>query len=216
MNKLETYQVSRKKIMNSERHEKIQLLEGEQALVFYRQLKQVLPFYYSKKVGIEELALVKQPGWIAVPIESNFDLEFELRLQRMMSERGTQNLFAVLIETPETKPVAYKIPTTLDGIDEFNLECGALNCALFAEDLDWVMVCTVDEYYIVAGQESFVSKLVLPGADRAFAEFEVYIENLSWSEPFKSKLKTHLNLVKNTLKDYRQLQPGSSLNLPPV
>lgn len=202
----------------NEEYNYIELLEGEQALVPYKQLQQVLPFYCSKKNGIEEIALVKQPGWTAVPVESSshFDLEFQTRLQQVMSERGTQNIFAVLIETPETKPAAYKIPTTLDGIEEFHLTCAASNCALFAEDLDWVIVCTVDEYFILAGQESFVFELMLPSADLAFTEFEAYIKNLNWSEPFNSQLKTHLNLVQSTLKNYRQFQPGSSMNLPPI
>lgn len=199
-----------------EEYKYIQLLEGEQALVSYRQLQQVLPFYYSKKVGMKEIALVKQLGWIAVPIESNFDLEFEVRLQQMLSEQGTQSIFAVLIETPETKPVAYKIPTTLDGIDEFHLVCGASNCALFAEDLDWVVVCTIDDYYIVAGREPIVLQLLGTSRDRAFANFEAYIENfsnLNWPEPLGDRLKSYLGSVQSTLKDYRQLQPGSSIEL---
>ena len=201
-----------------EEYENIQLLEGEQALVPYRQLKQVLPFYRDKKDKIIEISLAKQPGWIAIPVGSgsHFELEFQARLQQVISERGTQSIFAILIETPETKPVAYKIPTTLDGIEEFRLVCGSLNCALFAEDLDWVIVCTVNDYYILAGQEPLMFELLLASSDRAFAEFGAYIENLNWPEPFNGRLKTHLNLVQSTLKDYRQLQPGSSLNLPPI
>lgn len=73
-----------------------------------------------------------------------------------------------------------------------------------------------NDYFILAGKESFVFKLVLPSVGLAFTDFEAYIKNLNWPEPINSRLKTHLNLVQSTLKDYRQLQPGSSVNLPPI
>jgi hypothetical protein len=201
--------------MNSDGYEYIQLLEAEQALEPYKQLRQGLPFSYDKD-GIEEIAIVKQPEWIAVPVESNghFDLEFQVRLQQTISEQGSQNIFAILIETPETEPVAYKIPNTREGIAEFNLVCGALNCALFTQELNWVIICTVDDYYIVAGQEPLVFQLLLANQDRAFAEFEVYVKNINWPEPIGDRVKKHLSCVQSVLNDYKHLQTGSSVNLP--
>lgn len=202
----------------NEEYKYIELLEGEQALVPYRQLQQILPFYCGKD-GIEQIALVKQNEWIAVPVESysHFTPDFRERLQNITSEQGVENIFAVLIETPETNPGAYKIPTTSEGIAEFNLVCGALNCALFAEDLNWVIVCTVDEYYIVAGQEPLVLQLLLASLERAVAEFEVYVKNINWIDPpDDDNVKRHLSWVQSVLNDYRQLQPGSSVSLPPI
>ena len=85
-------------------------------------------------------------------------------------------------------PKVFSIPVSSEGIEEFNRCCDAFWFAIFSGEPDWLILCTELDFYIVAGEESFVRQFFECIAEDAFIAFAEFISENSWSEIIKSKL----------------------------
>jgi hypothetical protein len=66
------------------------------------------------------------------------------------------------------------VPTSKEGLLDFDYQCALFNFALFSENISFVILCTVADYYLVAGQAEFVTRAVgksLQAARRDFFKF---------------------------------------------
>ncbi|MBW4488782.1 MAG: hypothetical protein KME12_13430 [Trichocoleus desertorum ATA4-8-CV12] len=158
--------------------------------------------------GSDDVSMIKQPGWVAIPCESSdhFDHDDCVRLWQTVSEYGYQNMIGVALESMAGNEgfEGVLLPTTLEAIEEFDSLYSFYWCALYAGKPDWMILFTKLDYFVIAGSESFVRKLVGCEFDEAFNTFHDYLLDESYQP-----LKEHLtDVYQHLLHDYPRAAPG--------
>lgn len=158
-----------------------------------------------------DILLTKQAGWVAVPVESYShitDLNQE-QMQQTFLACGYRDLLAVALEPLLEFPSVLLVPATVEGIEEFNRQCGHFNFALFAGAPDWVIIRTLTEFDVVSGSVEFVSQLLNSEIESAFSRFQEFAENFPDS---MISIKEYLLLIEKYLHDnYPHAEVGSSI-----
>jgi len=170
--------------------------------------------YQSQPRGPVEITLFKLAKWVAVPSISEslltpMGLE---QLQRTCLERGANELWGVLLNS--SRVFAYTVPVTLDGLEEFRREMGALCCALFAGEPkpDWVLLSIERELDVIAGPSDFVRQSLGCEIEEAFSRFQ----NKVMEEPMPKQVREYLLLVHDRLKGhYQSAEVGAEFSLNP-
>ena len=162
--------------------------------------------------GKDRIAIVKKQGWIAIPVETGYHLspEEQGKLHLVLQRRKISCFYAVAMEQLSNFPKAFSIPASSEGIEEFNRCCGAFLFTIFSGKLDWLVLCTELDFYIVAGEESFVQQFLGCSVEDAFLEFSDFISDDSWSELMKSKL---VRLYKTLKGEYFKWDPGQFVDI---
>jgi hypothetical protein len=129
-------------------------------------------------------------AWVAVPVESasHFDGDDARRLAAALAEANIQECFAVATEELKGSHICYRVPATVDGLLAFSWECGSFNFALVSHDRSFVVLCTSDDYFLVAGSMAFVSRAVGGDLARARASFEQFAQDASWPAAVRDAL----------------------------
>ncbi len=158
------------------------------------------------------VTLIKQDAWVAVPVESgyHFDNSDQERLLHAITYFATTRLFAITLEYLDASDNIIEIPLSRNGIAEFNRQYGHFNVVLFPELLNWVVICTTDDYFIVIGNQQFVEKVVGHSIEESFVEFRIFATDIHWPELVRQKLLIILNILEN---EYQYAQRGASVVL---
>lgn len=162
--------------------------------------------------------LEKREGWVAVPISAHGDFtDFASATLRIATDSSDQELLGVFLETDTNEPVAFSVPSNIDGISEFDKEPFSSHNVLFAGLPDWVILMAESDFYVVAGPVSTVEKFLNLTVNQAFTEFENYIESWKFPEQFSEKLQPikdfFWRIYRNTLESYQNAPVGSRINL---
>ena len=122
------------------------------------------------------LGALEARGWAAVPIESanHLDEAIMRRIVDACPPCHIKSLYAVETEKLVTERRCYSLPTSIEGLVSFNRILGLMYCALFPPGIDWLILCTRDEHYAVAGTLELVEMLVGKSADHALAAFREF------------------------------------------
>lgn len=161
---------------------------------------------------INKLFIKKLPDWVAIATESGdhfgeSDIE---NLLQAVGEHGYPEIIAVAFENLNGIPPAFKIPATLEAIEEFHNSCGLFWFVLYSGEPDWVIVCTKLDYLVVAGRLNFVEKFLGCKIEQALTDFDEYMSGYSERDPFKK----YLTFVRHQLfVEYPLIEPGLTLNL---
>jgi len=115
-------------------------------------------------------------AWIAVPVESgcHFTPADAERMAHAMREDGLETCIAMLTETLVGIEPMVAVPTTVEGLLEFSWLYGHFGWVLGATSPTWAVLCTVEDYYVIAGPKSFVMRALGESVDAgrtAFARF---------------------------------------------
>ena len=140
----------------------------------------------------EDLRLdwIARHGWTAVPVEGSmhFDERGSELLSGAMNEAGHVTCLGVITDLlPEGETRCYRVSTSTEGLLAFSRECSHFNCALIPISRQFVVLCTVDDYYLVAGPRAFVTRAIgstIETARKTFLEFATLI---NWPEPVKTR-----------------------------
>ena len=126
-------------------------------------------------------------GWIAIPVESacHFDDEDAKRISQITNGRNLDRLNAVSLEDLAV-PRCIEIGANVHEVLKFSLDFGHFNYALFPSDHSFLLVCTTDDYFSVAGKPAVVEHVVGNSVDDARKEFSHYANDENW--PIKTKL----------------------------
>ncbi len=129
-------------------------------------------------------------GWVVVPVESalHIDEHDAERLARAASLLGKTKLRAVLLEGLKEVRSHLEVEATKEGLLLFNRECAHFNFALLPEDQSFAVICTTDDYYLVAGSKKFVEIVTGKEVAEARSDFEVFASDSFWSEPERARL----------------------------
>jgi hypothetical protein len=121
--------------------------------------------------------------WIAVPVETANHLDDNTisRLVNQCRNADVNRLFAVETERDVTERDCYSLPASADALASFNWELGLMYCALFPPALDWLILCTKDDHYAVAGRLEFVEAIIGKAVDQALREFGDLASDPAWS-----------------------------------
>jgi hypothetical protein len=124
-------------------------------------------------------AWVKQHGWVAVPVESaaHFANEDASRLAKAMQAAAVLSCFAAATEPLENFPHCFTVDATTEGLLAFSRECAHFNFLLSPASLSFAVLCTVFDYFIVAGPQAFVENALGCDIDKARARFLEYASN---------------------------------------
>lgn len=116
-------------------------------------------------------------GWAAVPVESPVSHFYE-REAEWLSEAAISvscsECLAIATEPQPFEKVCYRVPMTQEGLLEFGWECGGFNYILLPEDRSFAVLCTSEDYSVVAGPSNFVTKVIgssIPTARKMFLRF---------------------------------------------
>lgn len=122
------------------------------------------------------LAWIRQHEWIAVPVESGlfFDETDVRRLAAAMQAAGYRECYAVALEPigDPPPPECGLVPATPEGLADFNDECASFYYILLSADASFAVLCTHENYNVVAGPLAFVTPAVGGDIQRARHEFE--------------------------------------------
>lgn len=165
-----------------------------------------------RRSGRGELTLIKQPGWAAVPVAStdHFSAADEARLLQAMRGSVRRDVWAVALEPLDNFPPAFAVPPNAGGISAFNYECAHFNFALFAGEPSWIVICTTDEYFIVAGSPGFVESALGCDLNQAFARFHDFAVDPGWPEDMNNALPSILRALQS---EYAQADAGTPVML---
>jgi hypothetical protein len=116
------------------------------------------------------LEWIRRKGWTAVPVESalhfsDADAGF---LAQAFQAMECPEVFAIATEPLANFPNCLVVTTSNEGLLEFSRDCAHFNFVLLPGDRSAAVLCTVYDYFIVAGPSSFVSRAV--GGDIAAAQ----------------------------------------------
>ncbi|MCP9496889.1 MAG: hypothetical protein MSG64_20925 [Pyrinomonadaceae bacterium MAG19_C2-C3] len=133
---------------------------------------------------------IDQHRWAAVPVESasHFHEREAEWLSKAAAEVGCYECLAVATEPLLPTEMCYRVPMTQEGLLDFSWKCAGLNYVLIPEDRSFAVLCTSDDYFIVAGQGDFVTKAIgssIPTARKMFLRFG---DDPLWQEPERSHL----------------------------
>lgn len=132
------------------------------------------------KEGIVEEPAQLNLGWltknnlIVVPRESacHFDDEYAGALSIALREEGCECIYALATEPLENNPICYSVDVSKEGLLAFSDECGLFNFALIPSDRSFAILCTVYDYFLIAGSANFVRSAVSGDIEYAWREFE--------------------------------------------
>lgn len=161
------------------------------------------------------IMIVKQEGWVAVPIDcySHVTAMNEEQLQRVFLSCGYTELSAMSLDLMGEHPSTFTIPTTVEGIEEFNREIGHFYYALFAGEPDWIILHTVIDFDVVVGPSDFVCQLLGCELEEAFSRFQSFVKNYPAST-HTMKMKENLQFVHDHFRDdYPVAEIGSDFCL---
>jgi hypothetical protein len=120
-------------------------------------------------------------------------------------------VYAVALEPVFPHPSVYAVDVSLPGIQAFNRETSHLNFVLLDENVTCAIICTTDDYFVVAGVAEFVQIILESEIDEAFAAFERFATDPHWSERSRRML---LSILKALRADYPMLPPGGGITFP--
>lgn len=150
-----------------------------------------------------KLSFVQSRNWAVVPVESGLHFLPEDAELISLALHSIQCFECVAIATEDLSEscIGYQVTTTQAGLLEFNKECAHFNFALTSEDLSFVVLCTVADYYLVAGPADFVTKTVGKDIQAAKQDFFEFATDEGW----RDKIREHLLAV------YRRYQPFNGM-----
>ncbi len=138
------------------------------------------------------LSWLRSNHWVVVPVESasHFDREQTERLSAGFAAVNCPTVFAIATEDighvsgpkqpgfPDTS--GYSLDTSPQGLWEFSELCSHFNFVLIPADRSAAVLCTVNDYYLVAGPSAFVKPAVGGDIEAAWVQFREYAADPCW------------------------------------
>jgi hypothetical protein len=113
---------------------------------------------------------------VAVPVESacHFDWQDAEHLAQAIKLEGVSRCFAICAERLEAFPGYLSLGVTREDLLSFSEECAHFNFLLMPAELSFAVLCTVYDYFVVAGTKAFVETATgctIAEASRRFREY---------------------------------------------
>lgn len=145
-------------------------------------------------------ATIASRGWSVVPVESalHFSSEDAERLAKALSEQHIDYLFAIAAEDLASTHMFLQMQPTRDSLLEFSNSFGHFNFLLTSRDNSWAVLCTTDDYFLVAGEVLFVEHTVGASHSKARALFREFASHNQWPASARQNLLSVLDRYSHT------------------
>lgn len=122
-------------------------------------------------------AYVRGRSWVAVPVESShhFNEREAEWLQRACALIGAARCIGGSVESGEISLECWTWVPTVEGTMDANHDMFGLNSIVTSPDFDFAILCTVDDYKLVAGPREFVEAAVASSIEIARLMFMRYM-----------------------------------------
>ena len=118
--------------------------------------KVVTPPVYLDRRWLEE------NNFVAVPVDSacHFDCHMAELLAHALIMEGISQFYAICTEPLENFPRYLRLGATQEQVLTFSRECAHFNFLLVPPQLSFAVMCTVYDYFVVAGTTVFVESAI--------------------------------------------------------
>ena len=153
------------------------VIDSKRRETAFAQMRQVAESSYRI-----DLSAVEERHWVVVPVESasHFNAEDAARIAEACAAIGCEECHAVATEHLVPSMMCYDFKTTQSDLLEFSRECGNFNFLMFPNSMEFAILCTVKNYYLVAGSPQFVAKAVGGNVEAARSEFIEFANDEFW------------------------------------
>lgn len=129
-------------------------------------------------------------SWAVVPVESasHFDESDAEHLSNALSQIGCRECLAIATEPLENTALSYTVETTKEGFLEYSRETTALNYVLVPAEPSFAILCTSEDYYLVAGPPEFVTTAVGSSIEAARIRYLKFADDQLWPESERKRL----------------------------
>jgi hypothetical protein len=130
--------------------------------------------------------------WIAVPVESalHFNDSDAQTISKAILQVGIKCAFAIATENVEESISYFKVPMSSEGLLAFSKQCSHFNYIICPSNEFFAILCTVDDYFLVAGPESFVVDATGMSVSDAYRAFRDFASNSDWPRETRLRLLT--------------------------
>lgn len=128
------------------------------------------------------VAQIIKNNWLAVAVEKgrHFEEPEAESVSQALRSEGITEIFAVATEPLKESSSCYRVAATKEGLLDFSRECAGLNFALTDEDLSFIILCTSEDYNVVAGLRRFVEVALGSDLDTARKKFRDFASDEMW------------------------------------
>jgi len=158
------------------------------------------------------LSISKVDQWVAVPVESalHFDDSDKQRLSHAIEEYGNPLIYGYALDDYPSIPTIISFNANYQGLDAFDRAFCHFNYALFPESMSWMLVCLLEDYYIVMGPVSFVERVLETTVENGYASFHTFAHNPGWPSITRERFLYVLQAFK---EHYRMAKQGEHILL---
>ena len=141
------------------------------------------------QIKIENIAI---NSWIVVPVESgsHFSDDDIRSIATAIGRTNSEKLLAITLEELAEEDGFFAFDADENGLSDFDEKYGHYNVALFPPDHSFLLVCTSDDFFLVAGEESFVTLALGTTVELAKREFQEFSSDPSWPNYIRSFLES--------------------------
>ena len=131
---------------------------------------------------------LKNKGYTVVPVESacHFDEDDAENIANAMTAIGYSGCLATPTEKLDNIPPLIEVHASQAGLMEFSRQYGHYNMCLTTQDEAFLILCTVNDYFLVAGAKVFIEKAVGCTIEEAFERFYETAEDDWWKGRLKA------------------------------
>jgi hypothetical protein len=132
---------------------------------------------------------LKRRQWAAVPVESALHFD-DADIDRIVTAAKNCNIPEFLaIRTEEIRePYCYRLSADYASLAKFSKKCSHWKYLLVAIDESFMILCTVEEYFLIAGPRWIVELIAGRSIKLARLEFHRYADSAEWHESVRTLL----------------------------
>jgi hypothetical protein len=141
---------------------------------------------------------VREHRWAVVPVESalHFDHNDATRLAEAIG-RVTEEVYAVAVEGLQNVEAAYRVRATPEGLMSFSSECGLFGYVLLPPESGlFAVLCSVADYYLVAGPVPFVEEAIGANVAVAIHSFDEFASDHAFPAEKQAGLKRLISMYR--------------------
>ena len=143
---------------------------------------------------------IREYSWAVVPVESalHFERDDATRLAEAIG-RLTEDFYAVATEGLQNVEAAYRVRATPEGLMSFSSECGLFTYLLLSpQPGKFAVLCSIADYYLVAGPVPFVEEASGVDIAAAYDSFEEFASDHAFTTEKQAALKRLMSMYRTS------------------
>ncbi|MBM3946356.1 MAG: hypothetical protein FJ315_03005 [SAR202 cluster bacterium] len=133
---------------------------------------------------------IRLKKWVAAPVESasHFDETDAMKLAAAATSAGESACYTIATEPLENSFLCYLVPMSEEALLDLSWETSQFNFLLTPPDRSFAILCSVWDFFVIAGPSRFVENALGMNIQRARARFVEFASDLRWPEEQRTRL----------------------------